>query len=355
MTISQQPPLGDRELPDAATFEDFWRRMRPPLFRVVAGRYRGDDPEEIVQETMIRSHEKWAELDHARNTWGWLVTVACNVAINRARARSRREEAEVEAASPALLQSVAQPEDIVCAGETQEMFYAAFDRLLPNERRVFAMHHFEEAPTAQIAELLGQTDNAIRQLLFRARRRFRDEYQRIADSGLGVFVPVAEWVRRWVRRAGAAPVSVAASTGACCLSLVLSIGGLGAFGGLHDLFSRDSSRAAPNDGTQVAIELAARSEAVRAATADAVDATTKRRAPVPAPSLAPPPTQSESPSTDVEVGPVKAHQKGKVVTGPSDHQVWVEDIPLIGDFGGGGSTERGPLDVVCLHVGCPVA
>lgn len=344
-------PPGADGAPDPEEFETFWHTWYLRLRHHVGAKYgRHDDPDEIVQETMKRSCVKWADLDE-RPAWGWLCTVAGNVAIDRARARERADALAAEAAnSLPLLPPVPQPDEVVLRKELCRDVHRALKALPKRDRMVLQKFHFEDVPTAQIADLIGMKDNAVRQLLKRARQRFEVEYRRIADSTLAAFLPVIAWARRWVQRAGAVPVSVSAAGSACCLSLVLSIGGSAMFGGLHDLLSRDRRRA--GDGATIALDLAATTE----------DSTPDLRGAVPVGRLVTPtvrattvptvnsPTPPQRAVDPIVVGPATIKTSG-TPSGSSSQEV---DLSLPGSeepVHASNTIARPPAESVCVIVG----
>jgi RNA polymerase sigma-70 factor (ECF subfamily) len=321
MTVSPSGPLsGAPGAPDPDEFAEFWRAEYSRLRRYVAAKYGESDADDIVRETMVRAYNHWHSFD--RDPRSWLHVVAKHVWIDLLRARARREHFEGEHGLP--LPEVQQPEDAACRAEMRADVRRAMNALTPRERMVLKKFYWDETPSAQIAELFGVRDGAVRQTLIRARRRLRDEYCKIADSALAAFLPVLAWAHRWARRATAAPASVSAAGGVCCLSLVLSIGGSGVFG---ELLHRHHGTGA-NSGAVVALDVAASSVSL----GDPRDAVAARRPSVAAASTvvwrapAPPAPPDES-STWHSVGPVKVKNEGDPIGGSSQRGLRVT-IPM---------------------------
>jgi RNA polymerase sigma-70 factor (ECF subfamily) len=145
-----------------------------------------DDLDDVVQETMIRCYQNWSVLDPDRDVWPWLVVVARHVAADRARSRARRAHGE-----PIDLTNEATPEDAICAGEERRDVRHAFALLSAADRRVLALHHLDGVPTAALAAMTGRSDNAVRQHLYRARRRLADLYRATGSAGSGTFTTIA--------------------------------------------------------------------------------------------------------------------------------------------------------------------
>jgi RNA polymerase sigma-70 factor (ECF subfamily) len=128
------------------------------------------DAEDVVQEAWIR----WAARDAAAvdNPAAWLTTVTSRLALDRLRAQRRRREVYV---GPWLPDPVATARD---AGEAADLaesltlgFLVLLDSLGPYERVAFLLGEVFGEPYPAIAEILGKSEPACRQLVSRARRK----------------------------------------------------------------------------------------------------------------------------------------------------------------------------------------
>ncbi len=129
----------------------------------------------------------------------------------------------MERAADTTLTDPVQPEDAYCARELADAVRHAVATLREPDRRVMTLHHFEEVPTAAIAALTGRSENAVRQQLFRARRRFAANFTRLRS---GALAPVFLRLRRWSRRMLPTPVPATAVSVVACAGLltVVSVG-----------------------------------------------------------------------------------------------------------------------------------
>jgi RNA polymerase sigma-70 factor (ECF subfamily) len=195
-------------------FEVFWREVHAPLRAHVARKYGGADADDVVQETMIRCYQNWSVLDPDRDPWPWLTVVARHVAADRARSRARRAQGE-----PIDLTDEETPEEAVCAGEERSHVLSAFALLPLADRRLIALHHVQGLPTARIAVMTGRSDNAVRQHLYRARRRLANLFRDASGSaGSGAFTTIAVQAgslgRALFRHADTAPAAACLSAAA---------------------------------------------------------------------------------------------------------------------------------------------
>lgn len=129
------------------------------------------DAEDVVQETYLR----WAAVDGTtvRNARAYLATAAGHVALNHVRTVERRRE---DYPGPWL------PEPLVPDDESPEHRLLVEEQLTyalsvvlqqgtPEQRAVFMLHDVFGLPYPDIAEAMGKTRTAVRQIAHRARTR----------------------------------------------------------------------------------------------------------------------------------------------------------------------------------------
>jgi RNA polymerase sigma factor (sigma-70 family) len=126
------------------------------------------DAEDVVQETWLR----WADVDEAevRDPRAYLVRIVTRQALNRLRSVSRRREEYVGDWLPEpLLTSPDAAEDAELAENVSIAMLTVLETLGPAERAVFVLHEVFETPYDEIAEVVGKTPAAVRQIAHRAR------------------------------------------------------------------------------------------------------------------------------------------------------------------------------------------
>ena len=127
------------------------------------------DAEDVVQETWLR----WADVDQAevRDPRAYLVRVVTRQALNRLRSVSRRREEYVGEWLPEpLLTSPDVAEDAELAENVSIAMLTVLETLGPAERAVFVLHEVFETPYDDIAEAVGKSPAAVRQIGHRARQ-----------------------------------------------------------------------------------------------------------------------------------------------------------------------------------------
>src|SRR5262245_40654502 len=144
------------------------------------------EAEDAVQETYARWYAMSAEQQDAIESPGaWLTTVASRICLNLlGSARARRETYVGEWIPEPLPErtgqltgppgAAADPADRVTLDESVGMaFLVVLESMTPAERVAFVLHDVFRYPFAEVAEIVGRTPAACRQLASSARRRVR--------------------------------------------------------------------------------------------------------------------------------------------------------------------------------------
>ncbi|MDX3195683.1 RNA polymerase sigma-70 factor [Streptomyces sp. MN03-5084-2B] len=127
------------------------------------------DAEDVLQETWLR----WVEVDPAgvREERAYLVRITTRLALNRLRTMKRRKEAYVGPWLPEpLLTTPDVAEDVELAESVSMALMLVLETLAPTERAVFVLREVFDVGYGEIAEAVGKTPAAVRQIASRARR-----------------------------------------------------------------------------------------------------------------------------------------------------------------------------------------
>src|SRR6516164_4994830 len=161
----------------ASQFEEHRTHLRSVAYRMLGSLIEADD---AVQEAWLRlSRSDASEID---NLGGWLTTVVARVCLNMLRSRNlRREEplengnADVYVPDPIISRdSSFDPENAaVMADSVGLALLVVLETLAPAERLAFVLHDMFGVSFDEIAEIIGRSSMATRQLASRARRRIQ--------------------------------------------------------------------------------------------------------------------------------------------------------------------------------------
>jgi len=126
------------------------------------------DSEDVLQETWLR----WAGVDlgTVRDQRAYLVRITTRQALSRLRALGRRRESYVGPWLPEpLLTSPDVAEDIELAENVSMAMLLVLETLTPTERAVFVLREVFDVAYDEIAEAVGKSPAAVRQIAHRAR------------------------------------------------------------------------------------------------------------------------------------------------------------------------------------------
>ena len=158
-------------------------QARPRLLRLAYSEL-GDvgEAEDVVQEAWLRLER--TDTEAIENLDGWLTKVVARLALDRLRsARSRRETYVGPWLPEPLVSHDADPADRVTLDESVSYaLLTVLEQLSPAERTAFVLHDVFDVPFGDVAEVVGRTPEAVRQLASRARRHVTSVRPRFAAS-----------------------------------------------------------------------------------------------------------------------------------------------------------------------------
>jgi len=194
-------------------FEILMRRYNQRLYRV-ARAILGDDSEaeDVMQDAYVRAYTHLNQFAGQAKFSTWLTKIAVHEALARVRRRHRFVEIdsmpETERDSMSIfISKTRDPEQQVLARELIAVLEAAVGALPEIYRSVFMLREIEGMSTAETAECLDMSEDAVKTRLHRAKALLREElYGRIGTTTAGAFQfagprcnrvvsAVFEWIR----------------------------------------------------------------------------------------------------------------------------------------------------------------
>ena len=174
--MEPQSPSTARRL---EAFEQHRGRLHGIAYRMLGTRAEADD---IVQEAWLR----WDRAGHdIRTPEAWLVTATTRLCIDRLRQlRTEREHYVGPWLPEPLTLDTSPPADraVELASDLSVAFLAVLERLAPEERAAFLLHDLFDSDYGDIAQILGKSEAACRQIVSRARKRVREDQPRVQVS-----------------------------------------------------------------------------------------------------------------------------------------------------------------------------
>ena len=164
--------------------DELYEELRPRAF-AIAYRMLGtvSEAEDLVQEALLRLHGVLESGEEVASPPAYVATVVTRLAINELRsARVRRETYVGEwLPEPVLTEErdTLGGVDPARAAELSDSLSFAFlvllEKLTPEQRAVFLLHDVFDYPYADVAEIVGRSEAATRQLGVRARTRVEQD------------------------------------------------------------------------------------------------------------------------------------------------------------------------------------
>jgi RNA polymerase sigma-70 factor (ECF subfamily) len=158
-------------------FEQHRTHLRSVAYRMLGSLSEADD---AVQEAWLRMER--ADTSDVRNVRGWLTTVVARICLDILRARNARPEEPLDDAMPderfARPDAVDPEQEAMLADSIGVALLVILQTLSPAERLAFVLHDMFDLPFAEIAPIVGRSENTAAQLASRARRRVRGKTTR---------------------------------------------------------------------------------------------------------------------------------------------------------------------------------
>ena len=205
----------------AQDFASIYVRFRPHLERH-ARRFLNNPTqvEEVVQDAFLYLMTTLPELDSELGVLKFLKWKTRLLALDVIRANSKRYIGTIDD-EPELAADLPEANEALERAEDAAIVRMALAKLPPRHREALIATIYEEKPTEVVASQLGLTENATRQLLFRARAGFKKALIGEAETaGLSMSQILSLAARKAAQDAG----KVAGAVGAFVLLIAVAIG-----------------------------------------------------------------------------------------------------------------------------------
>lgn len=161
---------GDRAAFDAV-FAAYKRRIFAYLVRMTR---RKDAAEDLVQESFLRLAQSATRLEADTRLGPYLFTVAHRLFISWTRARAVRAQLAGDLPTRETASEARSPLEALADSQAQSALERAFAALPPAYREVALLVGVEGLTPTEVAEILGQKPEAVRQRLARARTQLAE-------------------------------------------------------------------------------------------------------------------------------------------------------------------------------------
>jgi RNA polymerase sigma-70 factor (ECF subfamily) len=174
----------------AMIVERYQNRLLGLLTHVTGSRQEAED---LAQEVFLRIYRARKGYRPRSKFSTWLFTVAGNVALNRRRDRARRPAAAFAQADDSRAQGPTESQvvgaEATASGQMRQAELAqivqeAVASLDEDQRLAVMLNRFEQMSYAEVAEVMGRSEAAIKSLLSRARMNLRERLEPYQRAGL---------------------------------------------------------------------------------------------------------------------------------------------------------------------------
>jgi RNA polymerase sigma-70 factor (ECF subfamily) len=175
-------------------FETLVQRYQDRLVGILAHLIGGDPAaaEDLAQDVFLRVYRARKGYRPRAKFSTWLFTIANNVALNHLRGKGRDpsvrfgDNTDSQALRPtenSVPSAEGTPSTQMRQAELSEVVREAVSALGEDQRMAVLLNKFEEMSYAEIAEVMGKSEAAIKSLLARARTNLRDRLEPYLRTG----------------------------------------------------------------------------------------------------------------------------------------------------------------------------
>ncbi|MEO8025607.1 MAG: sigma-70 family RNA polymerase sigma factor [Bryobacteraceae bacterium] len=169
---------------DEVAFEQLVRMYDQSVLRLAMNLLRSpDDAQDVYQEAFLRVFRNLHSFRFDCSFHTWLYRIVTNLCLDHLRKRKvRREEPTVLTTTEGPLDRMdsvqeeradGNPQRHLFSGELRNRIRETLGELTPRERMVFELRHYQGLRLRAIGEMLGTTEEAAKNCLFRATQKMR--------------------------------------------------------------------------------------------------------------------------------------------------------------------------------------
>jgi len=173
--------LGAAAAGDLAAFEALCRQHSHQVFRLALGMLGNrEDAEDVQQETFVKAYQRLRHFRREASFGTWLYTIAARLCLSHRRRRTARTASLT--AAPDAISSNPDPAAQLMQRESARRVQRTLVEMAPADRLIIVLKHIEELSHEEIAQILGCSPESSRSRLHRARRLFRERYERMCGD-----------------------------------------------------------------------------------------------------------------------------------------------------------------------------
>lgn len=151
---------------DEVAFRLLFERYAPILLRLTRRHLRDEElAQEMVQQTFFRLHGARHDFRRGSKLRPWVMTIAMNLVREHWRRKKRRKMTDLEVDTQAAPEADFMPIEL---RQRAALLHVALEKLPSSQREVVELHWFQERPYAEVAQIVGTSEGAVRVRAHRA-------------------------------------------------------------------------------------------------------------------------------------------------------------------------------------------
>jgi RNA polymerase sigma-70 factor (ECF subfamily) len=169
---------------DQDAFEQLVRAYDQSVLRLAMNLLRSpEDAHDVYQEAFLRVYRNLNNFRFDCSFHTWLYRIVTNLCLDQLRKRKVRKEEPSVLTTPDgpldRMDAVAEervdgdPQRHLFSGQVRQKVKEVLGQLTPRERTVFELRHYQGLRLRRIGEILGTTEEAAKNCLFRATQKMR--------------------------------------------------------------------------------------------------------------------------------------------------------------------------------------
>lgn len=192
--LDEEALIREAQAGDRAAFERLVHRYDQDVLRLATHLLRRpEDARDIYQEAFLKAYANLHRFRFECSFYTWLYRIVTNTCLDHLRRRSSRPEdqaPELIAAEPEATAAdffdrqpahrvEGNPERQLLSKEIGKRLAQALGCLSPRERVVFTLKHYHGMKLRKIGEVLGTSEETVKNSLFRATRKLRSQLENL--------------------------------------------------------------------------------------------------------------------------------------------------------------------------------
>ena len=188
--LDERALVAEAQTGSRAAFEELVRRHDRDVLRLALNLMkRPEDARDVYQEAFLKVYRNLHRFRFECSFYTWLYRIVTNVCLDHLRRRQARPEDQAPEMKAGLHEEgitdfferqreyrpTQDPERTLIGKEIKARIAVAMERLSPRERIVFEMKHYQGLKLRAIRDVLGTTEETVKNSLFRATRKLRQE------------------------------------------------------------------------------------------------------------------------------------------------------------------------------------